>query len=90
MKRLGSLILQRAFKSQQFGSFKWLQRGTKLDPNGAKMAFFSEKLQKLLSGWGLTSKPPFVTRVSCKSLLSTLPNETFFRRKKQTFGFKSP
>ena len=30
-------------------SFKWLQKDTKFDPNGAKMAIFLKKSQKLPS-----------------------------------------
>ena len=45
----------------------------KFFPNGAKLAFFSEKLQKLPSSRRSTPRPSCVIRFSCSSLFSTLP-----------------
>ena len=44
--------LQLTFKSWQFGSFKWLQKGTKLIRTDAEMIIFSERSIKIASSWG--------------------------------------
>ena len=80
LKRLGNLILQLAFKSKKFSSFKWLQRGTKFDPNCAKMAIFSKKFGKIvqLRRLELRSITLCVINASCTIEIFFKPNDLPF------------
>ena len=50
MKGLGNLILLKGLIILAITSFKWLYKRARCYPSGVKMAIFSEKSQKLLSG----------------------------------------
>ena len=58
LKGLSDLFLLLAFKSYQFSSFKWLQKDTQFDSNGAKMATFLKKITKTALRQRLRSKHP--------------------------------
>ena len=83
-----------SFQIVAISSLKWLQKRTKFDPNGAKMAIFSgKKSHKNRPNVAWASSPDLrlcMIRVNNTSLLRTQPKMRHFCAKKLSLGSTLP